>query len=130
MIPLRAYIGIPYKERGRDFSGADCWGICKMVASDLWYIDLPEYFYTEEQILQDAEALIKAERAHWLKVEQDFKPGDVHIFRIKGHETHCGIHIAGHEFLHSLPGRDSCLESLMDINWMHRRTGSFRWVPI
>lgn len=125
---LNRYIGIPYKELGRDYTGADCWGICRMVAKDLFYIGLPEYFYSEADLLQDAEKLIKEESPRWVKVEEDFKPGDIHIFRIKGHETHCGIHIVGKEFLHSLPGRNSCLESLIDINWVHRKTGSFRWV--
>lgn len=124
------YIGIPYKERGRDFTGADCWGICRMVAKDLLYIDLPEYFYSEADLLQDAEKLIAENSPRWTKVEEDFKPGDIHIFRIKGHETHCGIHLMQKEFLHSLPGRDSCIETLTDINWVHRKTGSFRWVPI
>lgn len=127
---LNHYIGIPYKERGRDFTGADCWGICRMVAKDLLYLSLPEYFYDETQILEDAEKLIRENSPRWVKVETDYyKPGDIHIFRIKGHETHCGIHIAGKEFLHSLPGRNSCMESLVDIQWVHRKTGSFRWNP-
>jgi cell wall-associated NlpC family hydrolase len=64
----------------------------------------------------------------WSKVSKDIlQLGDIVTFRIMGHETHCGIMIDKYQFLHTLKGRQSCIEELSHINWVHRHTGSFRW---
>jgi len=125
------FVGIPYVPRGRTHDGCDCWGLMLMAAHDLYGIELPEYFYEEAKILEHACECIGREIAgpHWLPVDPPFRPGLVHIFRIKGYTTHCGLHLAGTYFLHSLPGRNSCVESLHDINWSQRRVGSYAWSP-
>lgn len=123
------FVGIPYRELGRSHDGADCWGIVRMAARELLSLELPEYFYPEADILAHACNLIGQEiqGPHWKPVHAPFAPGVVHIFRIKGFATHCGLHLAGADFLHSLPGRDSCVESLDDLNWLQRRVGSYAW---
>lgn len=137
-ISLRELVGIPYVARGRSMQGADCWGVCLIAARHLYQIDLPEFFYSdrEGEMLEQACEHIGHEthnQPHWRAlgdIERTQPPrGSIHIFRIKGVETHCGIHLGGGEFLHSLPGRMSCVESLYSINWRNRRTGTFVWVP-
>lgn len=125
---LARLVGVPYMARGRSLAGADCWGLCRLAALNLWGLSLPEYFYTRTELLHDAADLIAAETAEggrWVSVEAPYPPGAIHIFRIRGNKTHCGIHLDGALFLHSLPGRNSCLESLDDINWRQRRTGTY-----
>jgi cell wall-associated NlpC family hydrolase len=63
----------------------------------------------------------------WYKVEKP-ELGDVLIFRIKGYETHCGIYLSDGDFLHSLAGRQSCIENLNDSNWNRRITRMYRWL--
>lgn len=124
------FIGIPYVPLGRDFAGADCWGICLLAARELFGVELPEYFYTEQDILVHACEHIRHEThgPHWSALDQA-EAGDIHIFRIKGFEVHCGIDIGRGDFLHSLAGRNSCVESLASVMWSHCRTGSYRWTP-
>lgn len=130
---LNELVGIPYRERGRSMQGADCWGVCLIAGRHLFDIDLPEYFYTEADILRHACEHIGHEThdsPHWVpKFEGPHARGSIHIFRIKGYETHCGIHVGGGQFLHSLPGRNSCIESLTDPAWVLRRTGTYTWTP-
>jgi probable lipoprotein NlpC len=128
--PLVGLVGIPYLELGRTHLGADCWGVCLLAARELWGVELPEYFYTEAQILEHACEHIRRETRgpRWTAIDQA-APGDIHIFRIKGFETHCGIAIGGGDFLHSLAGRDSCVESLRSLLWSHCLTGTYRWTP-
>ena len=128
MPPLSQFVGIPYAERGTEYAGADCWGVCVLYARDALGLDLPRYFYPDGELLTRAGALIARETGarYWLPVREPYLPGTVHILRIKGAATHCGIHIAGHLFLHSLPGRNSCIESLFEPEWLHRLAGSYR----
>ena len=128
-INMRAWVGIPYVPRGRTRAGFDCWGICLAFALDELGLALPEYFYDEAHILEHAVEHIRRateQAAHWTRVEE-VQRGDILIFRIMGFETHCGIALGNGDFLHSLEGRASCVESLSHSNWEHRCTGAYRW---
>jgi cell wall-associated NlpC family hydrolase len=45
MIPaaFRTFIGIPYRDKGRDRAGCDCWGIVKLALAEMAGIALPDY---------------------------------------------------------------------------------------
>lgn len=128
-----AYIGIPWKACEHSMCGADCWGIVRMAARGLYGLDMPDYFYTQRDLLTEASALIDNETAgpRWraLAGPGPFEAGVVHIFRIKGLKTHCGLSLGGFDFLHSLPGHNSAIESINDVQWRQRRTGSYAWRP-
>jgi cell wall-associated NlpC family hydrolase len=130
---LAELVGIPYLERGRGFDGADCWGVCLLAARHLFNMDLPEYFYSASDMLDEACEHIRRETRgpHWRALPDGgpYPRACIHIFRVKGFETHCGIHVGGGEFLHSLAGRNSCVESLFGADWCKRKTGSFEWTP-
>lgn len=130
---LDKFVGIPYKACGRTLEALDCWGLCLIAARELYGIELPEFFYSAERMLDDAGTFIASEtatRARWQQVApagdcRAAPPGSVHIFRVKGYETHCGLCVGVGEFLHSLAGRDSCVEPLRF--WSHRLTGTYQW---
>ena len=37
------YIGLPFLDRGRDFTGVDCWGLCRLILKQECNIDVPSY---------------------------------------------------------------------------------------
>src|SRR5262245_26142877 len=103
---LASLVGVPYVARGRSSSGADCWGIVLLGALALWGLKYPDYFYTEHELLHDACDLIDVETregARWHAAHTPWPGAAVHIFRVNGHKTHCGLHLDGQLFLHSLP---------------------------
>jgi cell wall-associated NlpC family hydrolase len=126
-------VGIPYLARGRSLQGADCWGVCLLAARHLFDIELPEYFYSAADMLDEACELIRRETRgpSWTLLAEGgpWPRGCIHVFRVKGYETHCGIHLGGGEFMHSMAGRNSCIESLFGADWRQRKTGSFQWMP-
>jgi len=133
---LGDFIGIPYVPRGRSLAGLDCWGLVLLAARELFGLALPEFFYSEADLLPDAEVLIREQTSgatpQWRPVGRaglltPYPPGVVHIFRVAGHPTHCGLHLGGLDFLHTLEGRNACVESIGDANWRHRHLGSYRW---
>jgi cell wall-associated NlpC family hydrolase len=128
-MPLTHLVGVPYVACGREQDGADCWGIVRLAARELYGLDMPDYFYTEATILEHACAHIGREirGPHWLLVGTPYPLGAVHLFRIKGFVTHCGLNVGGGDFLHSLGGRNSCIERLAD--WRERCTGTYQWTP-
>ena len=126
-------VGIPYLELGRTLQGADCWGICLIAGRHLFGLEFPEFFYSAADMLDEACEHIRRETSgpRWTALPEGgpYPRAAIHIFRVKGYETHCGIHLGGGEFLHSLAGRNSCVESLFGADWRQRKTGSFAWTP-
>ncbi len=124
------YVGIPYVVGGETFEEADCYGLCRLYSKNELGIELPKYMYTSADNEAVAEVSIKAAFCgigdKWQKVDEP-RHGDIIIFRIFGHEVHCGMALEGTQFLHSLRGRMSCVEDWTHVNWSHRKTGVLRY---
>ena len=122
---ITKYIGLEYI-----IPTQDCWGIVRKFASEELGKSYPQYMYSDlnnEAMAQVAISLVDTLGWMWKKVDEP-ELGDVLIFRIKGHETHCGIYLGDGDFLHSLQGRHSCIENINDSNWQKRMTRIYRWL--
>jgi cell wall-associated NlpC family hydrolase len=131
-VVLTSLIGVPYRELGRTRQGGlDCWGLTLLAGRELFDIEFPEFFYEEKEILAHACEHIRRETSgpRWREIGAPYPPGAIHIFRVRGFEVHCGIALDTDEFLHSMIGRNSCVERLRDANWAQRRVGSYVWTP-
>lgn len=121
------YIGLPYKDNGRDVSGLDCWGLVRLFYKQELGIDLPSYadLYTSgsDPLIPEA---INTYKDSWELLDSG-SPGDVCLFNILGEPAHVGIYIGDNKFLHVREGMDSVIESLTSTQWSKRFSGFYKY---
>jgi sulfur carrier protein ThiS len=121
------YIGIPFKEKGRDSSGLDCWGLVRLIYKQEYSINLPS-FVEDYELSDDARIgeLFAQYKEGW---ETSAKPeaGCVVVFRMFGTESHVGIVVDNSHFIHVREGRDSVIESLESGKWFKRIIGFYNY---
>jgi probable lipoprotein NlpC len=125
----REYVGIPFKERGRDRDGVDCWGLACLVYRDRFGIRLPDYRdrYLNTEASDDISRIIDSEADGWTEIPTTSAMcGDVVLFRILGKPTHIGIEVGDGYMLHAERGVGVVIERHDKLRWFHRRVGFFR----
>lgn len=132
------YIGIPYKDKGRDRSGVDCWGLVRLVMLEVFGEALPS-FSDDYASADDAESVSTAVSdglaRGWRKVETA-APGDLIVLRIAGRPWHCAIAVDSRLFLHA-PAKDrfgkpilTCIDRLDSPIWARRISGIYRYTGV
>lgn len=131
MKDISSYIGIPFKEHGRDKTGADCWGLFRLFYKEHLGIELPSYTEDYEDLdngKKIGSLIIKGTEEKWEKIELGReKWGDGILFRILGYPMHVGVIVKPGWFLHILKGCDSVLEYYSSPIWNKRVMGIFRY---
>jgi hypothetical protein len=120
------YIGIPFKDKGRDINGIDCWGLARLIYKQEYNIDLPNFStdYEENDTLR-MQDLIAQYKEGWEKIETPIE-GCLILFNIMGSETHIGIAVSDTHFVHSREGMDSAIESFDSFKWNKRISGYYK----
>ena len=117
------YIGIPYKDGGRETDGLDCWGLVRLVYKNEYGIELPsfknEYIISDRQRVNE---LFNQYRESWT-VEENPKEGDVVLLRLLGEEAHVGVLVNDKQFLHVNHKTPAAVENLSSIKWRDRVVG-------
>lgn len=121
------YIGIPFKDKGRDINGIDCWGLARLVYKQEYNIDLPsfssDYEANDNLRMQD---LIAQYKEGWEKIETPIE-GCLVLFNIMGSETHIGVAVSDTHFIHTRDGMDSAIESFDSFKWNKRISGYYKY---
>jgi sulfur carrier protein ThiS len=122
------YIGIPYKAKGRELDGLDCWGLVRLIYKDQYNIDLPS-FVDNYEINDDLriQELLHQYREGW-EASETPQEGDVVLFRIFGNETHVGVVVDSTTFIHVREGSDCVLDSFTNTKWKNRVVGFYHYV--
>jgi cell wall-associated NlpC family hydrolase len=131
MIPawVEAYIGIPFKDRGRTREGLDCWGLVRLVLAEQYGVDLPSY-EARYETTSDRVAVAKlffqeATSSRWRRLTlAQAEPPDALTMTVLG-VSHVGLLVAPERFLHVLPGRETCVERLRP-HWQARIEACYR----
>lgn len=124
------YIGLPFKDHGRDRKGMDCWGLVRLVMAEQFGISLPSYSTDYDNTTREDQLapLIAEERRHWIPVPHgEEKLGDVVVLRMRGQPIHVGLVIEKGRMLHAEVGIGVVLDSYISARWVLRVTGFYRY---
>lgn len=126
----KSFIGIPFANKGRDFSGCDCWGLVRLVHAKHASIFLPSYdddYYSSAEHLEIS-AIVAKEAASplWMTVDQP-QALDILWFRRGRHDAHCGLFLAPGIMLHMVEEDCSKIERFDGPAWSTKLTGIYRW---
>lgn len=93
MINIDKYTGIKFKDKGRGFSGVDCWGLCLLVFEEEYGITgLPDFRnnYNNTADWGGIGECINREINNWIEIDTP-QEGAVVVMRIKTRPHHVGI---------------------------------------
>lgn len=128
---ISKYIGIPFKDKGRDFDGVDCWGIPWLIYKHELNIELP--LYTESYATAYDKDFIHSlmgdelKSGMWRSIEEDFeRVGDVVLMRVLGSLCHVGVVVRPEFMIHAWINVNSCVERYTASIWRMRVRGFYR----
>jgi probable lipoprotein NlpC len=121
------YISVPFLEKGRNWSGCDCWGLVRLFYANEYKIDLPDYleFYKTTQDREALADLICGEKAGWQEVTEP-QEGDVIIVNMRGVPMHVGVVTRLGYMLHCARGVGTAHERYDGIKWRSKIVGYSR----
>ena len=122
------YIGIPYRDLGRQMSGCDCWGLVHLVYRRECSIDLPSYqnaYHSSDERAEVARLIKEAETSSVWKLVTDPTPFDVVTFRRGRLTSHIGIVLRPDWMLH-MSEAGARVENYRLPSWKQRLIGIYR----
>lgn len=119
-------IGVPFIDKGKDFSGFFCWGVVLSAYQKVFGIEIPD----PDVSAMDSEEAAKHFNLHcqsWIEINKGKeKPGDVVLFRIGRFIAHAGLVVKPGLMLHVDEGIDTCVESYYAGEWKLKLAGIYR----
>lgn len=123
------YVGLPFKDKGRDISGVDCWGLLTLAFASRG-VRVPDYAgeYTGAQERAEVSALLtRASSAlPWMQVAEP-EEWAVVMFRTGSARSHVGIVTGRGRMLHISKNTTSRIESFETGLWTPRLVGFYRY---
>lgn len=122
---------VKFKDKGRDYSGWDCWGPARCSYKDILGVELPNFIdnyvnagdtKASRRIIHD---IIVSQKLNWDKVDKP-KPLDIVLFRFGDTETHLGLVIDKDRFIHCEKKINTVIERLSSAKWEKRIEGIYR----
>lgn len=122
------YVGIPFMEKGRDFStGVDCWGLVQHIYKCEYGVQLPDYtdLYADTKDRAIGGVINENLAQSWEPVQEPQR-GDIIILRLMGQPFHVGVVIDNTSFIHCENGVGTVIESYKGMKWKKRTLGFYR----
>lgn len=94
------YVGLPFVDGGRGWSGVDCWGLVRLIYKTEAKIDLPDYGeISASELIRVSRTIERDSKAEpWVEVVDAPKPFDVLVMR--GRPLHVGVMVTRSHVLH------------------------------
>lgn len=125
----KKYERVPFVERGRIMSGADCWGLVCLVYAQERGIVLPSYaeaYESTDDRARLAEIVSHESQQGWQAVDRP-QPFDVILLKMGGIPSHVGIVIDRQRMIHCQRDIGTAIEKINSIRWRDNVAGFFRW---
>ena len=127
MFDIRPFLSIPYKHKGRDYSGADCYGLILLFHRDVLHRELFDIDedYTPNWTFKNKNYFIENYHRHFEKVDKP-KNYDMILFQNRqGIVNHGGIVLGYGKFIHCC--KDGTLvDNYNREGWRKRINGFYR----
>lgn len=126
---LKQVIGVPFKDKGRDLSGFDCWGLVRYVLLHGFGVEVPSYTedYRTSKDGEEIAALVQGQSLGWPEILLPAaQPGDVVVLRILGRPWHVGVLLERPCFVHADQTCGTVVARLDSILWQKRIVGVYR----
>lgn len=121
MIDPVTYMAIPYEPNGRDYNGADCYGVVYLALRELGY-DPPDYGPIQDHHIPKQINVATGEDV-WEETKPE--PGVVVLLRIEGRPFHVGFMMDKRAMIHM--ERDGCyIDEIDSPGWKNRVLGFYR----
>jgi hypothetical protein len=130
MIPawVADYVNIPFKNKGRDRTGADCYGLCRLVALEHDGVLMPSYLdqYEDANYERTAHIVSDLSRLDFIKVPNP-EVGAMVVLLVKGLPWHVGRIVSeDFHFLHTMRRLgSSVIEQLYTLTWPESKIVGF-----
>lgn len=125
------YVGLPFKEFGRDRKGVDCWGLYRLIHQEQFGLTLPSYDkdYASTEDFKRLGRLIPDSLANgWSKIPEGQETlGDIIIMRLYNVPMHVGFVTRAGWMLHIMEGIDATHEPYNGLAWKDRIIGFYRY---
>jgi cell wall-associated NlpC family hydrolase len=119
--------GVPFRDKGRDFHGWDCWGLVVRAYRECFGVELPDYSHISALSSQEAGEFIAVQKKTWIEVEaHQGRPGDVIVLRHGSWPCHVGLVVKAGLMLHVDMDIDTCVEPYDSGPWKNRVIGIYR----
>lgn len=128
---IQKALGAPFKPKGRDYDGWDCFGPFYCAYRDVLGIEMPSYVddYVDpgdtdasRRVIQD---IILSQKHNWETVKKP-QPLDVVLFTYGATRTHLGLMVDSKQFLHCERRIGTVIERLGCAKWKSRVEGIYR----
>ena len=122
---------VKFKDKGRDYTGWDCWGPLYLAYRDILGIQLPSFIddyvnagdtQASRRVIND---LILSQKHNWDPVTFP-EALDVVLFRFGDTETHLGLMINKTQFIHCEKKINTVIERINSVIWKKRIEGIYR----
>jgi probable lipoprotein NlpC len=119
-------IGTEFKDRGRDLSGVDCWGLVILVYRKLFGLTIIDPDVSAMDSQEAADHFLE-QSLLWKEIPIGLeKMGDVVLFRDGRFVSHAGIVVKLGLMLHTRIDLPTCIEHYDSGVWKTRLSGIFR----
>lgn len=124
---MTEFIGIPYLEGGRDYTGVDCWGLVLLFYRDFFGEDLVDPANGKAVSQDEAARLMDVEKATIQAAPVPVPEiGDIALMAFRGRPIHVGVYVGNGRLLHVMKGIDSVIESWESPRLRGRVRGYYR----